>query len=191
MNKQNSIFFIILIVVLIGGGFFLYKELNKNTTPATTSETPLGESTTEVLQDETQSSGTTPAVTTKLAEPKITKKMDKDITTLSVEVLKQGTGDVVSKNGDRLTMNYTGSLLNGTKFDSNVDPAFGHVSPFDFVIGKGMVIRGWEEGLLGMKVGEKRLLTIPAAMAYGPMSPSPLIPANSALVFEVELLKIN
>lgn len=191
MNKQNNIFFIILIVVLIGGGFFLYKELNKNTVPVTTSEISLGENLTETSQSEIQTPGTTPEVTTKLAEPKVIKKMDKDITTLSIQVLKEGTGDVVSKNGDTLTMNYTGSLLNGTKFDSNVDPAFGHVRPFDFVIGKGMVIRGWEEGLLGMKVGEKRLLTIPAAMAYGSQSPSPLIPANSALVFEVELLKIN
>lgn len=194
MNKQSNIFFGILVIVLLVGGFFLFKQLDKKPTDSANTQEPfsvVGENTATSDESANLASSEQKENTKPLQATNTAIKMDKDITTLSIKTLKEGTGDIVSKNGDRLTMNYTGSLLNGTKFDSNVDPAFGHVSPFDFVIGKGMVIRGWEEGLLGMKVGEKRLLTIPAAMAYGSMSPSPLIPPNSALVFEVELLKIN
>jgi FKBP-type peptidyl-prolyl cis-trans isomerase len=88
-------------------------------------------------------------------------------------------------------MNYTGKLLNGTTFDSNVDPKFNHVTPFEFTLGAGMVIRGWDEGLVGMKVGEKRILTIPSDMGYGARGAGASIPPNAALVFEVELLKIK
>ncbi len=97
----------------------------------------------------------------------------------------------VAKNGDVLVMNYTGKLTNGTVFDSNVDPKFGHVTPFEFTLGAGMVIAGWDEGLLGMKVGEKKTLTIAPEKAYGARSPSPLIPANSTLIFDVELVAIK
>ena len=97
----------------------------------------------------------------------------------------------VAKNGDVLVMNYTGKLTNGTVFDSNVDPKFGHVTPFEFTLGAGMVIAGWDEGLLGMKVGEKKTLTIAPEKAYGARSPSPLIPANSTLIFDVELVSIK
>lgn len=97
----------------------------------------------------------------------------------------------IAKNGDVLVMNYTGKLTNGTVFDSNVDPKFNHVVPFEFTLGAGQVIKGWDEGLLGMKVGEKKTLTIAPEDAYGDRSPSPLIPANSTLIFEVELLGIK
>jgi FKBP-type peptidyl-prolyl cis-trans isomerase len=72
-----------------------------------------------------------------------------------------------------------------------VDPKFNHVEPFSFMLGAGMVIKGWDEGVLGMKVGEKRHLVIPAELAYGSRSPSPLIPANSVLEFDVEMVAIN
>ncbi|KAF9931952.1 FK506-binding protein 2A [Linnemannia zychae] len=94
---------------------------------------------------------------------------------------------IKSKDGDKLTMDYTGTLWStGAQFDSSVGR-----SPFEFTLGRGQVIKGWDQGLRGMCVGEKRKLSIPADLAYGSQSMGSLIPANSALVFEVELLKIN
>lgn len=98
--------------------------------------------------------------------------------------------EVVSKVGDVLVMNYTGRLTNGTVFDSNVDPKFGHVEPFVFVLGAGQVIQGWDEGLVGMKVGEKKTLTIAPEKAYGNRAIGS-IPANSTLIFDVEVVAIN
>jgi FKBP-type peptidyl-prolyl cis-trans isomerase (trigger factor) len=95
-----------------------------------------------------------------------------------------------AKNGDILVMNYTGRLTNGTVFDSNVDPKFNHVQPFEFTLGAGQVIRGWDEGLLGMKVGEKKTLTVPPEKGYGDRAVS-VIPANSTLIFDVELVAIK
>lgn len=107
------------------------------------------------------------------------------------ENMEENTNERVAKNGDTLSMNYTGRLEDGTVFDSNVDPKFGHVTPFEFTLGAGMVIAGWDEGLVGMKIGEKKTLTIPPEKAYGDRSPSPLIPANSTLIFDVEVLDIK
>ena len=95
-----------------------------------------------------------------------------------------------AKNGDILVMNYTGRLTNGIVFDSNVDPKFGHIEPFKFTLGTGQVIKGWDEGLLGMKIGEKKTLTIPPEKGYGARAVSS-IPANSILVFDVELVGIE
>lgn len=95
-----------------------------------------------------------------------------------------------AKAGDTVSVNYTGSLQDGTVFDSNVDPSFGHVEPFIFPLGIGQVIPGWDEGIVGMKVGEKKTLTIPPEKGYGENAVGP-IPANSTLIFEVEVLAIN
>jgi len=105
-------------------------------------------------------------------------------------VASTNTMEKVSKKGDVLTMNYTGKLTNGTVFDSNVDPKFGHVTPFTFTLGAGQVIAGWDEGLVGMKVGEKKILTIPPEKGYGDRAVS-TIPANSTLIFDVELVDIK
>jgi FKBP-type peptidyl-prolyl cis-trans isomerase len=96
----------------------------------------------------------------------------------------------VAKNGDVLSMNYTGKLTNGTVFDSNIDPKFNHVEPFEFKLGAGMVIKGWDEGLVGMKVGEKKTLTITPDKGYGDRAVGP-IPPNSTLIFDVELVAIK
>lgn len=96
----------------------------------------------------------------------------------------------ISKKGDTLVMNYTGRLTDGTVFDSNIDPQFKHVQPFEFVLGAGQVIAGWDEGLIDMKVGEKRTLTVPPEKGYGSRAVS-IIPANSTLIFDVELLEIK
>lgn len=105
---------------------------------------------------------------------------------LQKEIIKAGEGESV-KNGNTVTVHYSGFLLDGTKFDSSVDRG----NPFVFKIGNGMVIEGWEKGILDMKVGEKVKLTIPSDMAYGERGAGGVIPPNATLVFEVELLKIS
>ncbi len=105
---------------------------------------------------------------------------------LEIETIVEGSG-VESKVGDSLTVHYTGMLEDGTKFDSSVDRG----TPFNFILGIGQVIEGWEKGMEGMKVGEKRKLTIPPEYAYGERGVPGVIPPNATLIFEVELLEIN
>jgi len=100
--------------------------------------------------------------------------------------LKEGTGRVV-KAGDTLEVHYTGWLKDGKKFDSSLD----RKEPFGFKLGTGMVIKGWDEGLAGMKPGGKRKLVIPAKLGYGANGAGNMIPPNAELTFEVELLKIK
>jgi len=100
------------------------------------------------------------------------------------------TTNSVAKTGDTVSMNYTGRLENGTVFDSNVDPKFQHVEPFVFTLGVGQVIPGWDKGIVGMKVGEKKTLTIAPEDAYGANGVPGVIPPNSTLIFDVELVGI-
>jgi FKBP-type peptidyl-prolyl cis-trans isomerase len=88
-------------------------------------------------------------------------------------------------------MNYTGRLEDGTVFDSNVDPKFNHVEPFIFTLGAGQVIAGWDKQIVGMKIGEKKTITIAPEDAYGATGIPGAIPPNSTLVFDVELLAIK
>ena len=104
--------------------------------------------------------------------------------------MKKGTG-VSPTKGQTITVNYTGKLIDGKTFDSNVDPAFHHVQPFSTPIGVGRVIKGWDEGMLTMKVGGKRRLIIPASLGYGPNGMPPTIPGGATLIFDVELLKVQ
>ena len=89
--------------------------------------------------------------------------------------------------GKRVKVHYTGTLTNGSKFDSSLDRG----KPFEFQLGAGQVIKGWDEGVAGMRVGGKRKLTIPADMGYGAKGFPPVIPPNSTLVFDVELLGVS
>ena len=100
--------------------------------------------------------------------------------------LVEGTGES-PQAGRRVTVHYTGRLTNGTKFDSSVDSG----KPYEFVIGTGRVIKGWDEGIMTMKVGGKRKLIVPPALGYGAMGNPPDIPGNATLVFEVELLGVK
>ncbi len=113
------------------------------------------------------------------------KKMTTTASGLKYMVLKQGTGTVSPKATDTVTVHYTGMLLNGTVFDSSVQRGQPATFPLDHVI------KGWTEGVQLMHVGDKFKFEIPAKLAYGENSPTPLIPPNSTLVFEVELLGIQ
>jgi FKBP-type peptidyl-prolyl cis-trans isomerase len=105
---------------------------------------------------------------------------------LKSEDLEVGTGDE-AKTGKTVSVHYTGTLTNGSKFDSSLDRG----KPFEFQLGAGRVIKGWDQGVVGMKVGGKRKLTIPSDLAYGTRGFPPVIPPNSTLVFEIELLGVR
>jgi FKBP-type peptidyl-prolyl cis-trans isomerase FkpA len=126
-----------------------------------------------------------PAETASVAspEPPASAAAPKDIV---IEDVKVGTGPA-AKAGDEVSVHYTGTLTDGEKFDSSLD----RDEPFDFKLGAGMVIKGWDQGVAGMKKGGKRKLTIPPELGYGKQGAPPKIPPDATLVFEVELLAIK
>jgi FKBP-type peptidyl-prolyl cis-trans isomerase len=109
-----------------------------------------------------------------------------DTNQLQIENLREGTG-AEATSGTNVTVHYVGTLTNGTKFDSSRDRGKG----FSFKLGAGQVIKGWDQGVAGMKIGGLRKLTIPPDLAYGARGFPPVIPPNSTLVFEVELLGVS
>lgn len=125
------------------------------------------------------------------AQDSISQSMDETTATPLTELKMQdavvGTGEVAT-SGDTVTVNYVGALTDGTVFDAS-----SRHSPngFTFTLGVGQVIKGWDQGVAGMRVGGKRVLAIPAALAYGNQAVGNIIPANSDLLFEVELLKVE
>nr|ACO11449.1 FK506-binding protein 7 precursor [Caligus rogercresseyi] len=107
---------------------------------------------------------------------------------LKIEVVEKPSDcGTVAKNGDMLSMHYTGTLEDGTKFDSSRD----RNEAFSFQIGVGQVIQGWEEGVLGMCVGEKRKLIIPSSLGYGEKGAGDVIPGGATLYFDIELMDVN
>ena len=107
---------------------------------------------------------------------------------LEIEEVREGMGAAEAKAGQRVSVHYTGWLeSNGSKFDSSVDRG----QPFEFTLGAGEVIRGWDEGVAGMKVGGVRKLTIPPELGYGARGAGGVIPPNATLVFQVELLGVT
>ncbi|MDP3004102.1 MAG: FKBP-type peptidyl-prolyl cis-trans isomerase [Candidatus Azambacteria bacterium] len=156
---KNKIIALATVIVLIIVGFFIFYNKNKTDINAT-------------KQDKTAD--------LKLNNQKMNKQG------VQIEILKEGAG-AVAKNDDIVSVHYTGTLENGTKFDSSVDRGV----PFEFTLGAGQVIPGWDIGVEGMKVGEKRKLTIPSLLAYGERGAGGVIPPNATLIFEVELLGIK
>lgn len=157
-----------LLILISVVGYVLY--LGITGTPASIPIIPSFEATTTVsLFDAT----TTAPIT--IQETKTIQKIDTVV----------GTG-ARAESGKKVTVEYTGTLLDGTKFDSSKD----HGKPFSFTLGAGEVIKGWDEGVAGMTVGGKRTLIIPPDLAYGARAVGS-IPANATLMFEIELLKVE
>lgn len=105
---------------------------------------------------------------------------------LKIEKLATGAG-AAPKAGDVVVAHYTGWLTDGTKFDSSVD----RKEPFEFVLGRGQVIKGWDQGIASMRVGDKVKLTIPPDLGYGARGAGGVIPPNATLIFEIELLDVK
>ena len=109
-----------------------------------------------------------------------------DTSDLKIEITQKGSGTEAA-NGMSVSVHYTGKLTDGTKFDSSLDRG----TPFTFTLGQGSVIKGWDQGVLGMMVGEKRTLTIPSELGYGSAGAGASIPPNATLVFDIELLDVQ
>ncbi len=140
----------------------------------------------EPVISETALAGPTEAPTTK---PTPTAPTTRVITknNMKIEITKEGTGAEIV-NGQTAVVTYVGKLTDGTVFDASKNHGDGS---FSFVVGNDRVIQGWHQGIVGMKVGEHRTLTIPPELGYGPNGMPPVIPANATLVFDVVLLVIK
>ena len=112
--------------------------------------------------------------------------MQENVTELQIEELVEGNGRQAMK-GDTVAVHYNGWLVDGTKFDSSYDRG----EPLEYTCGIGMVIEGWDLGVVGMREGQRRRLTIPSKLAYGSRGVGGVIPPNATLVFEVELIKVS
>ena len=129
----------------------------------------------------------TPPVQNPETKPIIKNKIIKTKSGMNIEITQQGAGEAIT-NGKVASMLYTGKLQDGTVFDST---AKRNNAPFTFTLGVGQVIKGWDEGVLGMKVGEKRTLTIPSDLAYGAGGIPGVIPGGATLVFDIELVSFK
>ena len=165
-NKTGTIILIIFLLVGVIGVIYLFvnPSIAKNQ-----------------LETKTQSSvSANSAIQSKATKPA------EDVKELKIEDLKVGDG-VSVKSGDTISINYKGMLLDGTEFDSSYKGG----KPFETQIGVGKVIKGWDEGILGLKVGGKRKLTIPSNLGYGARGSGAIIQPNAGLIFEVELMAIK
>ena len=179
MSKNIAPLLIVLVVIIIGilAIFFISNQKNQkidiNLNAITSTPAP-----TSAIINTPQQVSTTSA-----------ESMDNFTTTpdgLKIQDETLGNG-IEAKSGDTVTVNYVGMLENGTKFDSSYDKN----APFTTQIGVGLVIKGWDEGIVGMKVGGKRKLIIPPNLGYGQQGAGGTIPPNATLIFEVELLGVK
>ncbi|MDX2006396.1 MAG: FKBP-type peptidyl-prolyl cis-trans isomerase [Meiothermus sp.] len=165
MNR-NLIIAAVLVLILIGVGAFLF--FNQRGGGGAAAATATG-----------TMCANQPAAATGLT--------DAGVTSLRIEDTKEGSGpQAITSNTVRV--NYIGRLVNGTEFDASCKEGR---QPFEFTLGGGQVIQGWDSGIVGMRVGGQRRLIIPANLGYGATGSPPTIPANAALVFDVELLEIK
>jgi FKBP-type peptidyl-prolyl cis-trans isomerase len=159
-NRQRAIIGVIVVLVVAVIAILVYRDYSSKAQPASTG-----------TLDTTPPTPSASSITTADG--------------LTYEDLQVGTG-ATAQTGDTVSVNYTGWLADGTEFDSSLDRG----QTFDFTVGAGNVIVGWDEGLVGMKVGGIRLLVIPPSLGYGATANGP-IPANSTLTFEVQLVAIQ
>jgi FKBP-type peptidyl-prolyl cis-trans isomerase len=177
MDKKYLFAALFLGILVILGGVFIYRipaSAPKQLSQDTSTSANISGTGTDTLGAET--------LATPEASVSAKQNMDNKLV-IQDEVIGTGSEAVTGK---KVTVNYTGTLTNGTKFDSSYDRS----QPFSFTLGAGEVIQGWDQGVAGMKVGGKRKLTIPPALGYGSQDMGS-IPPNSTLVFEVELLKVE
>ncbi len=175
---------IIIIAIIVGGGTIGFYFLSILTNNEQSQQQQQQAAVQKQIQDQQQKCSDTSTVAT-LPVPDIYKTTDKASTIQTLDI-QEGTGAVV-KSGDCLVVKYYGTLASdGTKFDEN----FTKTTAFAFSFGQGVVIKGWDQGLVGIKVGGTRRLVIPSDLAYGPTAQG-TIPANSDLVFVVKLLQIK
>ncbi len=173
MFKRSSL--VVMLVLAVAGGAAL---AGCSTQPAPTPDTGTAAQQQPAEQPAEQPATNTPIAKAPAGSDKVTKLVIKD------EVV--GTG-AAAKKGDKVQVDYTGWLTDGQQFDSSQGRG-----PFTFTLGAGEVIPGWDQGVVGMKVGGTRKLTIPSSLGYGPQgTPDGTIPPNSALIFQVKLLKVN
>jgi peptidylprolyl isomerase len=166
--------------VVIAVGFLFYgANIFSYLSPKTVENAPTFATTTIPTSTESDTSMTD----TNSAAPSIPAQLP---TTLTITDEVVGTG-AEAKSGNTVTVHYVGMLPNGTVFDASKK----HGQPFTFALGAGQVIKGWDQGVAGMKVGGKRQLIIPADLAYGSQGAGGLIPPNATLIFEVELLEVK
>jgi len=171
-SKYNISIILFLVALAVGGGIYILSNKTSANQPLATPDTSTTITTTEP---------TATTVATSSGKP-TTMETDK----LIIQDERVGTG-AEAVSGKKITVNYSGTLTDGTKFDSSYDRG----TPFTFTLGAGEVIQGWDQGFAGMKVGGKRKLTIPSSLGYGAQGAGSAIPPNATLIFEVELLSVE
>ena len=174
----KNIFIFIVLLIFVGGGIWLFLAKSKSAKDVDLNPSISPKPSTGASVTSSPSSAEQTSADDKIDPSKI--PMDK----ISGQDLIVGTG-AEARSGDNVKVNYLGQLIDGTKFDSSYDRG----TPFEFTLGIGQVIKGWDYGVAGMKVGGKRLLIIPPVFGYGEQRAGS-IPPNSILVFEVELLEV-
>jgi peptidylprolyl isomerase len=191
MNTK-AVIGIIIVLGIIGVAVWLHKAPASPAQPTTPVSTITGNDTmteTPVVPNTPAPSTASPSSQATAGEAGVKSSIisTKTVNGMKIETTKEGTG-VAIKNGQTAEMLYTGKLDNGSVFDSTASRGN---QPFSFTLGVGQVIKGWDEGVLGMKVGEERTLIIPADLAYGAHGFPPVIPANATLTFDVTLVGIK
>ena len=166
------------IVIAIAGGFLVLSTKSQKESGITALPESSVSDNIAPVDEATPSANQSPAATSSA------KQTMNDQLQITDEVVGTGSEAVAGK---KVTVNYTGTLTDGTKFDSSYD----HGTPFSFNLGAGEVIKGWDQGVSGMKVGGKRKLVIPPSLGYGDTGAGGIIPPNATLIFEVELLKVE